>query len=67
LTPIAGVRLLVAVLPAVLAPSEHEAWGYLVTEIKSTCSFSVFPYDFNIIFKFIFELLLPYSCFYWVF
>jgi len=25
LTPIAGVRLLVAVLPAVLAPSEHEA------------------------------------------
>jgi hypothetical protein len=64
LIPIAGVRLLVAVLPAVLAPSEQEACGYLVAEIKSTGSFSVFPWDFKIIFKFILELLLPYDVFY---
>lgn len=51
-------------LPAVLAPSEPEACGYLVAEIKSAGSFSVFPYEFNIIFKFIFELLLPIDVFY---
>ena len=59
----AGVRLLVAVLPAVLAPSELETCGCLVAEIKSTDYFSVFPCDFNTIFKFIFELLLPYDVF----
>jgi hypothetical protein len=52
------------VLPAVLAPSEQEACGYLVAEIKSAGSFSVFPCDFNVIFKFIFELLLPFDVFY---